>query len=101
LPGKPGFTKIELTNGSVQVVGRSPADSPLPHAVRVTLAQARAAGEGASHVAEGPVDATAHDWHATFPSAGFSKGPAFAVGYEICIQPQFSVTTWYQVMNIE
>lgn len=101
MPGKPGFTHITLMNGSVQVVGESPKDLPLPHSVRVTLVQESATGDGPSHVAEGPVDAPAHDWHASLPSEGFRKGPALAVGYEISLLPQFSVTTWYQVKNIE
>jgi hypothetical protein len=101
VPGKPGFTQITLMNGSVQVVGESPEKLPLPHSVHVTLVQESATGDGPSHVAEGPVDAPAHSWHASLPSEGFRKGPAFAVGYEISLEPQFSVTTWYQVKNIE
>jgi hypothetical protein len=99
--GKPGFSHITLMNGSVQVVGESPKDLPLPHSVHVTLVQESATGEGPSHIAEGPVDAPAHDWHASLPSDGFRKGPALVVGWEISFLPQFSVTTWQQVKDIE
>ena len=101
MPGKPSFTHITLMNGSVQVVGESPEELPLPHSVRVTLVQESATGEGASQFAEGPVDAPAHNWHASLPSEGFTKGPALVVGCEISFLPQFSVTTWHQVKNIE
>ena len=101
MAGKPGFTHITLMNGSVQVVGKSPEDLPPPHSVRVTLVQESATGDGPSHVAEGPVDAPAHDWHATLPSEGFRKGPALVVGWEISFLPQFTVTTWQQVKDIE
>jgi len=99
--GKPGFTQITLMNGAVQVVGESPKDQPLPHSVHVTLVQESERGDGPSGFAEGPVDSPAHDWHATFPSEGFRKGPALVVGWEISFQPQFFVTTWQQVKNIE
>ena len=101
MPGKPGFTHITLMNGSVQVVGESPKDLPLPHSVHVTLVQESERGDGPSGFAEGPVDSPAHDWHATFPSEGFRKGPALVVGWEISFQPQLFVTTWQQVKNIE
>ena len=101
MPGKPSFTHITLMNGSVQVVGESPAELPLPHSVRVTLVQESATGEGPSQFAEGPVDAPEHNWHASLPSEGFRKGPALVVGCEISFLPQFSVTTWHQVKMIE
>jgi hypothetical protein len=88
-------------NGSVQVVGESPEELPLPDSVRVTLVQESATGDGPSRVAEGPVDAPAHNWHASLPSEGFRKGPALVVGWEISLLPHFSVTTWQQVKNIE
>jgi len=99
--GKPSFTHITLMNGSVQVVGKSPEELPLPHSVRVTLVQESANGDGPSSFAEGPVDAPAHNWHATLPSEGFRKGPALVVGWEISFLPQFSATIWQQVKNIE
>jgi hypothetical protein len=101
VPGKPGFNHITLMNGSVQVVGESPEDLPLPHSVHVTLVQESATGDGPSLVAEGPVDAPAHNWHASLPSEGFRKGPALVVGWEISFLPQFTVTTWQQVKDIE
>jgi hypothetical protein len=99
VPGKPGFTRVDLLNGTVHVIGASvPGDTP--YEIHVTILQ-NVAGQEEPRTAGTKLDLPTSDWQATFPSDGFTKGGCVAVGHEIQLKPHFSTHTWVQYIEIK
>jgi hypothetical protein len=99
LPGKPGFTRVDLINGTVQVGGESVEDEP-PYQIHVTILQ-HLKGHEKPHAAVATLERPSNDWSADFPSEGFAKGACIVVGHEVQLEPHFSAFTWVQYMDIK
>jgi hypothetical protein len=98
LPGKPGFTRVDLLNGTVQVGGKSVPEEP-PYQIHVTILQKADGQERAAVTTLGPDPPI--DWQADFPSEGFGKGGCVLIGHEVQLKPNFSTFTWVQYMEIK
>ncbi len=99
LPGKPGFTRVDLLDGTVQVGGESVPEEP-PYQIHVTILQ-HVTGQEEPHAAVATLERPPTDWAANFPSEGFGKGGCVLVGHEVQLEPHFSAFTWVQYMDIE
>jgi hypothetical protein len=97
LPGKPGFTRVDLLDGTVQIGGESVPNEP-PYQIHVTILQNVQGRE--PHAAVTTLERPATDWAADFPSDGFAKGGCVLVGQEVQLEPHFSTFTWVQYMEI-
>ena len=98
LPGKPGFTRVDLLDGTVQVGGASVENEPA-YQIHVTILQ-DVKGKAEPHAAVTTIERPPTDWAADFPSEGFAKGPCLLVGHEVQLKPHFSAFTWVQYMDI-
>jgi hypothetical protein len=98
LPGKPGFTRVDLLDGFVQVGGKSVPDEP-PYQIHVTILQKVDGQEPRAAVTT--LEQPAIDWEASFPSKGFGKGGCVLIGHEVQLEPNFSTFTWVQYMEIK
>jgi hypothetical protein len=97
LPGKPGFTRVDLLDGTVQVGGESVPNEPA-YQIHVTVVQKVQGKE--PHTAATTLERPATDWAADLPSDGFAKGGCVLVGLEVQLEPHFSTFTWVQYMEI-
>lgn len=98
LPGKPGFTRVDLIDGTVKVSGAS-VEGDRAYEIHVTILQD--ANGGKPHSAVMTLEGPPTDWEADFDSKGFDKGRCVVIGHEVQHEPQFSTHTWVQYMDIK
>jgi hypothetical protein len=96
MPGKPGFTDVQIVGDKVRVGGTSDADVSDVVDIRVTLVQGK-------RIAAGPVTQIATDWKAELPvrdpAGDFQKGEAVAFGVETRSENLFTMT-WTETVTI-
>lgn len=96
MPGKPGFTDVQILGDKVHVGGTSDADVSDVVDIRVTLVQGK-------RIAAAPVVQIATDWTAELPvsdpAGDFKAGEAVAFGVETRSENQLTMT-WTETVTI-
>jgi hypothetical protein len=96
MPGKPGFTDVQIVGDNVEVVGESDADASEIVDIRVTLVQGK-------RVAAAPVTGIGSSWKAELPvsdpAGDFHAGEAVAFGVETQ-REELLPLTWAETVTI-
>jgi hypothetical protein len=103
MPARPSFTSVQLTNGTLQVLGISDTSEPPGNDIldiRVVLTQPAAAQGEPPRIASGSVAELSPAWQANLPAQGFAPGPAVAFGVETR-RTNAKTTTWVEPIEIE
>jgi hypothetical protein len=96
MPGKPGFTDVQIVGDMVNVGGESDADVSDVVDIRVMLVQEK-------RIAEAPVTEIASSWKAELPvsdpAGDFHAGEAVAFGVETR-REELAPLTWAETVTI-